>query len=78
MLFQLFRTLKTECFQIRVVGSGSFGKLFSEAMENADDRQMEGVASTGAGPVLAASGIVEVSTRIPSPLSASPSRGRGS
>nr|WP_233495457.1 phosphonate ABC transporter, permease protein PhnE [Rhodosalinus halophilus] len=30
---------------------GSFGKIFSEALENVDDKQIEGVASTGARPV---------------------------
>lgn len=31
--------------------TGSFGKLFSEALENVDKKQIEGVASTGANPV---------------------------
>jgi phosphonate transport system permease protein len=30
---------------------GSFGKIFSEALENVDGKQIEGVASTGARPV---------------------------
>ena len=31
--------------------TGSFGKLFSEALENVDEKQIEGVGSTGAGPL---------------------------
>jgi len=31
--------------------TGTFGKLFSEALENVDRKQIEGVASTGANPV---------------------------
>ena len=31
--------------------TGTFGKLFSEAIENADKKQIEGVSSVGAGPV---------------------------
>jgi len=31
--------------------TGTFGKLFSEAIENADKKQMEGVSSVGAGKV---------------------------
>ena len=29
---------------------GSFGKMFSEALENVDDKQIEGIQSTGAKP----------------------------
>lgn len=32
--------------------TGTFGKLFSEALENIDDKQREGVQSVGANPVL--------------------------
>ena len=38
----------TGALAILVTDTGSFGKIFSEALENADDRQIEGVASTGA------------------------------
>ncbi|MBY8974726.1 phosphonate ABC transporter, permease protein PhnE [Rhodobacteraceae bacterium NNCM2] len=31
--------------------TGTFGKLFSETLENVDNKQIEGVTSTGAGPV---------------------------
>jgi len=31
--------------------TGTFGKLFSEAIENVDNKQIEGVTSSGAGPV---------------------------
>ncbi|MEZ5722464.1 MAG: phosphonate ABC transporter, permease protein PhnE [Paracoccaceae bacterium] len=33
---------------ILLTDTGSFGKMFSEALENVDDKQIEGVASTGA------------------------------
>ncbi len=32
--------------------TGTFGKLYSEALENIDDRQREGIRSVGAAPVL--------------------------
>lgn len=32
--------------------TGTFGKLYSEALENVDDRQREGIKSVGAAPVL--------------------------
>ena len=38
----------TGALAILVTDSGSFGKVFSEALENVDDRQIEGVRSTGA------------------------------
>ncbi len=38
----------TGALAIFLTDTGSFGKLFSEALENIDDRQVEGVASTGA------------------------------
>nr|WP_074221464.1 phosphonate ABC transporter, permease protein PhnE [Rhodovulum sp. ES.010] len=41
----------TGSLAILLTDSGSFGKLFSEALENVDGRQIEGVASTGAGAV---------------------------
>ncbi len=39
----------TGIFAIAFTDTGTFGKLFSEAIENADDKQREGVKSTGAG-----------------------------
>jgi len=33
-----------------VTDTGTFGKIFSEALENVDQKQIEGVASTGAKP----------------------------
>lgn len=41
----------TGTLAILLTDSGTFGKLFSEALENVDGRQIEGVASTGASPV---------------------------
>jgi phosphonate transport system permease protein len=41
----------TGALAILVTDSGSFGKIFSEALENVDGKQIEGVASTGARPV---------------------------
>jgi phosphonate transport system permease protein len=41
----------TGTLAIMVTDSGTFGKLFSEALENVDRRQEEGVASTGAAPL---------------------------
>jgi phosphonate transport system permease protein len=41
----------TGALAILLTDSGSFGKLFSEALENVDNKQIEGVASTGAKPV---------------------------
>ncbi|WP_102867848.1 phosphonate ABC transporter, permease protein PhnE [Pseudovibrio exalbescens] len=38
-------------FAIIFTDSGTFGKLFSEAIENADRRQAEGVQATGASPI---------------------------
>ena len=40
----------TGALAILVTDAGSFGKLFSEALENVDRKQIEGVASTGAKP----------------------------
>ena len=41
----------TGALAILITDSGSFGKLFSEALENVDQKQIEGVASTGARPL---------------------------
>jgi phosphonate transport system permease protein len=41
----------TGALAILLTDSGTFGKLFSEALENVDDGQIEGVASTGARPL---------------------------
>ncbi|NAZ36493.1 phosphonate ABC transporter, permease protein PhnE [Rubellimicrobium sp. CFH 75288] len=42
----------TGTLAILVTDSGTFGKLFSEALENMDRKQVEGVASTGASPAM--------------------------
>ncbi len=41
----------TGALAILITDTGSFGKLFSEALENVDSKQIEGVQSTGAKPV---------------------------
>ncbi len=41
----------TGALAILITDSGSFGKLFSEALENVDKKQIEGVESTGARPI---------------------------
>ncbi|WP_397543681.1 phosphonate ABC transporter, permease protein PhnE [Roseovarius salis] len=41
----------TGALAILLTDTGSFGKLFSEALENVDDKQIEGVQSTGAKPL---------------------------
>ena len=41
----------TGALAILVTDSGTFGKIFSEALENVDEKQIEGVASTGARPL---------------------------
>lgn len=41
----------TGALAILLTDTGTFGKIFSEALENVDDKQIEGVASTGANPV---------------------------
>jgi phosphonate transport system permease protein len=41
----------TGALAILITDSGSFGKLFSEALENVDGKQIEGVGSTGAKPM---------------------------
>tara|TARA_R100000750_G_scaffold19216_1_gene12683 strand:+ start:921 stop:2273 length:1353 start_codon:yes stop_codon:yes gene_type:complete len=38
----------TGALAIMLTDTGSFGKMFSEALENVDDKQIEGVRSTGA------------------------------
>lgn len=44
----------TGALAILITDTGSFGKLFSEALENIDEKQVEGVRSTGAGALLRA------------------------
>ena len=41
----------TGALAILFTDTGSFGKLFSEALENVDGKQIEGIASTGARPI---------------------------
>ncbi|WP_068110535.1 phosphonate ABC transporter, permease protein PhnE [Tropicimonas marinistellae] len=41
----------TGALAILVTDTGSFGKIFSEALENVDDKQIEGIRSTGARPM---------------------------
>ena len=41
----------TGSLAILLTDTGTFGKIFSEALENVDEKQIEGVASTGAKPV---------------------------
>lgn len=41
----------TGALAILLTDTGSFGKLFSEALENVDEKQIEGVRSTGAKPL---------------------------
>jgi len=36
---------------ILITDTGTFGKMFSEALENVDDKQIEGLKSTGASPI---------------------------
>jgi len=43
----------TGSLAIAFTDTGTLGKLFSEALENIDDRQVEGVRSTGSGAFLA-------------------------
>jgi phosphonate transport system permease protein len=44
----------TGSLAILLTDSGSFGKLFSEALENIDEKQVEGIRSTGANGLLRA------------------------
>ncbi len=41
----------TGTLAILITDMGTFGKIFSEALENVDQKQIEGVASTGAKPL---------------------------
>lgn len=41
----------TGALAILITDTGSFGKMFSEALENVDEKQVEGVQSTGASPI---------------------------
>lgn len=41
----------TGALAIMITDSGSFGKLFSEALENTDRKQIEGIQSTGANAI---------------------------
>ena len=41
----------TGALAILLTNTGTFGKLFSEALENVDTREIEGVQSTGAKPL---------------------------
>lgn len=41
----------TGALAILITDAGTFGKTFSEALENVDDKQIEGVTSTGAKPL---------------------------
>jgi phosphonate transport system permease protein len=41
----------TGSLAIMLTDTGTFGKIFSEALENVDDKQIEGIASTGAKPI---------------------------
>ncbi len=44
----------TGALAIMITDTGSFGKTFSEALENVDDKQIEGIRSTGANSLLRA------------------------
>jgi phosphonate transport system permease protein len=44
----------TGAIAIAITDAGSFGKTFSEALENIDEKQLEGLRSTGANAVLRA------------------------
>ncbi|MCT8160208.1 phosphonate ABC transporter, permease protein PhnE [Pseudoruegeria sp. SHC-113] len=39
----------TGSLAILITDTGTFGKIFSEALENVDEKQIEGISSTGAG-----------------------------
>ena len=41
----------TGALAILITDTGTFGKLFSEALENVDKKQIEGIQSTGAKPI---------------------------
>ncbi len=59
----------TGTLAILITDTGTFGKIFSEALENVDQKQIEGVASTGAKPLQRyRSGANPVFPRIEHPL----------
>lgn len=41
----------TGALAILITDTGTFGKMFSEALENVDEKQIEGIQSTGAKPI---------------------------
>ncbi len=41
----------TGALAILITDTGTFGKLYSEALENVDDKQIDGITSTGAKPL---------------------------
>lgn len=41
----------TGTFAILITDTGTFGKMFSEALENVDDKQIEGLKSMGSSPI---------------------------
>jgi len=41
----------TGALAIMITDSGTFGKIFSEALENVDEKQIQGISSTGAKPL---------------------------
>ncbi|MGZ2256480.1 phosphonate ABC transporter, permease protein PhnE [Roseobacter sp. A03A-229] len=41
----------TGALAMLITDAGTFGKIFSEALENVDDKQIEGIRSTGAKPM---------------------------
>ena len=41
----------TGALAILITDTGTFGKMFSEALENVDNKQIEGLKSTGANPI---------------------------
>lgn len=41
----------TGALAILITDTGTFGKIFSEALENVDNKQIEGIQSTGANPI---------------------------
>ncbi|MDO9526448.1 MAG: phosphonate ABC transporter, permease protein PhnE, partial [Gemmobacter sp.] len=55
----------TGALAILITDTGSFGKMFSEALENIDEKQVEGIRSTGAnGPQRARFGVLPQITPI--------------
>lgn len=49
LIFVLGTSPVPEMIAVAFHTAGAFGKLFSEALENIDDRQVDGVRATGAG-----------------------------